>query len=523
MHTLRTARRLPGHPFADWRRTGDRRAGRGHRRRLHRIRGGRHLPRLGAEVTVVEALPTPLARVLGEEMGEACGALHRSHGVQLRTGVGVAGVVGRSRGSGTSGRRCSGDASSWSTARASRPTWSWSGSASPPRSSGSTAPGSRSVTAWSATNALFCADRVVAAGDVARWPLASAGRDVRVEHWTNAAEGGAAAARNLLVRPGRGRRPTTLCPSSGRTSTRRRSRCSVSPGPTTKWWWSTARPTRDGWSPSTERGDRLQAALAFSRPRQLMAYRPLLAAGASFDEAWPSPAPEAARVRPARPTAASGSRVIARRRPRRAKRRAKDNGVGDLGGRGLDAAVRVALDHSAHLGQTSGPGRGQPAEARRRSRSASRVSRRGAPRCRPPRPRSTATRWAQVGGRRRRRPTNSTTRRRRRPTQIPIGIQGSRPRRWTALPVSDRPGRRVGQRHLSGGVEVLPSVAGEPHLDPRVGIAGLYLVEVGEGVVGAGHVPHRLAGRDAEAPQHDHGGRRDLLAVAAVGCRRGSS
>jgi hypothetical protein len=33
------------------------------------------------------------------------------------------------------------------------------------------------------------------------------------------------------------------------------------------------------------RGDQLQAALAFSRPRQLMAYRALLATGASFDEA----------------------------------------------------------------------------------------------------------------------------------------------------------------------------------------------------------------------------------------------
>ena len=33
------------------------------------------------------------------------------------------------------------------------------------------------------------------------------------------------------------------------------------------------------------RGERLQAVLAFSRPRHLMAYRPLLAAGASFDEA----------------------------------------------------------------------------------------------------------------------------------------------------------------------------------------------------------------------------------------------
>ena len=36
---------------------------------------------LGARVTVVEALPTPLGRVLGDVMGEACAELHRSAGV----------------------------------------------------------------------------------------------------------------------------------------------------------------------------------------------------------------------------------------------------------------------------------------------------------------------------------------------------------------------------------------------------------------------------------------------------------
>ena len=44
---------------------------------------------LGAEVTVVEALPTPLGRVLGDEMGEACAGLHRAEGVTVRAGVGV--------------------------------------------------------------------------------------------------------------------------------------------------------------------------------------------------------------------------------------------------------------------------------------------------------------------------------------------------------------------------------------------------------------------------------------------------
>ena len=40
---------------------------------------------------------------------------------------------------------------------------------------------------------------MVAAGDVARWTRPPPGEPVRVEHWTNAAEGGAAAARNLLA------------------------------------------------------------------------------------------------------------------------------------------------------------------------------------------------------------------------------------------------------------------------------------------------------------------------------------
>ncbi|MGH9028886.1 MAG: NAD(P)/FAD-dependent oxidoreductase, partial [Acidimicrobiales bacterium] len=40
----------------------------------------------GAEVTLVEALAVPLDRVLGPDMGAACAALHRAHGVSLRTG-----------------------------------------------------------------------------------------------------------------------------------------------------------------------------------------------------------------------------------------------------------------------------------------------------------------------------------------------------------------------------------------------------------------------------------------------------
>ncbi len=71
---------------------------------------------------------------------------------------------------------------------------------------------------------LFAGDRVVAAGDVARWRHPSLGEPLRVEHWTNAAEGGAAAARNLLAGSAAAQPYAARCPSSGRTSTRPRSR-----------------------------------------------------------------------------------------------------------------------------------------------------------------------------------------------------------------------------------------------------------------------------------------------------------
>jgi len=46
----------------------------------------------GLDVTLIEALPPPLGRVLGDAMGAVCAAVHRDHGVDLRTGVGVDGL-----------------------------------------------------------------------------------------------------------------------------------------------------------------------------------------------------------------------------------------------------------------------------------------------------------------------------------------------------------------------------------------------------------------------------------------------
>ncbi|MCU1455621.1 MAG: thcD2 [Acidimicrobiales bacterium] len=142
----------------------------------------------GAEVTLLEALPVPLGRVLGEDMGRLCGDLHRDHGVDLRTGAGVAGFEGGAR---VEQVRLS------------------DGSAVP-ADVVVVGVGVTPNTGWLEGSGLalddgvlcdettLAAPGVVAAGDVARWPNGLFGEVMRVEHWDNAIDMGAHAARRLL-------------------------------------------------------------------------------------------------------------------------------------------------------------------------------------------------------------------------------------------------------------------------------------------------------------------------------------
>jgi 3-phenylpropionate/trans-cinnamate dioxygenase ferredoxin reductase component len=156
---------------------------------------------LGAHVTVIEALAQPLVRVLGAEMGAVCGALHVDHDVKLLTGVGVSGLrqaVGADRAHGdVSGAPVDGvelddgsvlDADVVVIGIGVVPTTQWL--------EGSGLLVSDGVVAEAT---LHAGDDVVVAGDVARWLDQGLGVHVRIEHWTNAAEQGVAAARNLLA------------------------------------------------------------------------------------------------------------------------------------------------------------------------------------------------------------------------------------------------------------------------------------------------------------------------------------
>jgi 3-phenylpropionate/trans-cinnamate dioxygenase ferredoxin reductase subunit len=147
---------------------------------------------LGVEVTMLEVLDVPLAAVLGAEVGAVYANLHRSHGVSLRTGEGLASVTepagGRVRVRTTLGHDIDCDLVV-------------AGIGIIPRTELARAAG------ISVDNGVlvdeFCRTSVpgvFAAGDVANHRHPLFGRHIRVEHDDNAIRQGAAAARSMLGR-----------------------------------------------------------------------------------------------------------------------------------------------------------------------------------------------------------------------------------------------------------------------------------------------------------------------------------
>lgn len=145
----------------------------------------------GVSVTVVEALPTPLVRATGTEMGAAIASLHARNGTTLLCGTGVKAIEG---GKGDRVERVvlsDGthlDADLVVVGIGVSPCTEW-------------LEGSGLVL----DNGVVCDENlwtgvpgVYAAGDVANWMNPMFGVRQRMENWTAAAEQGAAAARNAL-------------------------------------------------------------------------------------------------------------------------------------------------------------------------------------------------------------------------------------------------------------------------------------------------------------------------------------
>lgn len=139
---------------------------------------------LGARVTLLEPAPVPLAHAVGEDVGRVLSSLHGEHGVDLRTGVTVTEVV-------SDGVRLDDGsvlkADEVLVAIGSLPNTEWL------TGSGLTVGDGLVCDEFSAA-----APGVYGAGDVASWHNPLFGTRMRIEHRTNAAEQGVAAARNLL-------------------------------------------------------------------------------------------------------------------------------------------------------------------------------------------------------------------------------------------------------------------------------------------------------------------------------------
>ncbi|MGY0499402.1 NAD(P)/FAD-dependent oxidoreductase [Nocardia sp. FBN12] len=150
--------------------------------------------RQGISVTLVDAGSHPMAATLGTHGAQWLARHHQRHGVELVSGVRALGFDGETRATAvllSDGRRIATEVVVAGTGV--EPNTDWL------RDSGL-----KLDNGVVCTSSLFAEGQpsIVAAGDVARWshPLYG-GALVRVEHWANANEQGALAARNLLSGP----------------------------------------------------------------------------------------------------------------------------------------------------------------------------------------------------------------------------------------------------------------------------------------------------------------------------------
>ena len=163
---LPDARRLPPPP-----RGGRRgRAGRGHRRRLHRLGARGRAHGAGCSVTMVFPDPGIASRLLPAALSGFVTEYYREQGVEVLTEETVVSAGA--------------DRSRRAPAARSRPTWSSPGSGSSRTRSSRRPPESPSTTGSSSTSSAASTGirDVFAAGDVANFPVPALGRRLRVEH-----------------------------------------------------------------------------------------------------------------------------------------------------------------------------------------------------------------------------------------------------------------------------------------------------------------------------------------------------
>jgi len=147
----------------------------------------------GCQVTIVEAQRTPMAHIVGEEVGALLADLHRANGVRLVTNACFARFEGNNHVSAVvldDGRTLPADLVV--VGIGTRPATDWLATSGLPVSNGIDCDEQLRVIAFPG---------VYAAGDVARRPHPHYDTSVRIEHWTSANEHGAVVAASIMRKP----------------------------------------------------------------------------------------------------------------------------------------------------------------------------------------------------------------------------------------------------------------------------------------------------------------------------------
>jgi len=228
----------------------------------------------GLDVTIVEPLASPMARVLAPEIGAVCAAAHRDAGVLLRLGVGVSAVLGSDRVE----RVKLGDGSEIVADVV------------------VVGIGAIPATGWLESSGLelgdgvicdaTCATRapgVVAAGDVARWYHEGYRESLRIEHWTNAVEQADAAAARLLDGPSAA--PFAPIPFVWSDQYDLKIQAAGRIAPDDEVFVAHGSLDERRFVALFGRKGMLSGALAINRVRQLMGYRRMMREGATFEAA----------------------------------------------------------------------------------------------------------------------------------------------------------------------------------------------------------------------------------------------
>lgn len=222
----------------------------------------------GIDVTVVEALPTPMSRVLAPELGARLARFHGEVGSDLRCSTSVASVAGsRSIEQVTLSDGTDIAADVLVAGVGSEPVVGWLRSSS-----------------LSVEGGVHCDNRgravgaegVYAVGDVARWRSERFGDAVRTEQWTAAGAQAQVVAADILGRP----IPAESLPYVWSDQFGRRIQLAGRCGPT-----DTVHLVRDDDSivALTERDGRLASVLAVNDQRSFGRYRRMLGAGTSWE------------------------------------------------------------------------------------------------------------------------------------------------------------------------------------------------------------------------------------------------